>query len=56
MKKHTRRNYKQTGWIRGLNQWVGGQGRKKHPDRARKGTEAQKEWIGAKGNARQHET
>ena len=40
---------------RGLHQQAGGQGRKKHPERARKGKEAQKEWRGIKGNAGQHE-
>ena len=35
---------------------TGGQGRKKHPERARKGKETQKEQKGGKGTARQHET
>ena len=39
-----------------LDQRAGGQSRKKHPERARKGKEAQKERRGNKGNAGQHET
>ena len=41
---------------RGSDQRAGGQSRKKHPERARKGKEAQKELRGIKGNAGQHET
>ena len=54
--EHSRRNQKQARWSRGSDQWTGGQGRKKHPEWARKGKEAQEEWRGVKGNAGKHET
>ena len=54
-KKRTRRYYKQAGWSRGSKQRARRKGRRKTPDRARKGKEAQKEWSGSEGAARQHE-
>ena len=41
---------------RGLHQQAGGQGRKKHPERARKGEKTQKEQRGVNGTVGQHET
>ena len=51
-----RKKKKQAQWSKGLDWQTGEQGRKKHPEWARKRKEAQKEWRGVKGNAGQHET
>ena len=55
LKNTVEKNQEQAWWSRGSDQWAGGKVGKKHPERARKGQEAQKEGRGNKGNARQHE-
>ena len=54
--KNTVEGIKNRRWNRGSDQRAGGQTRKKHPEWAGKGKEAQKKWRGIKENAGQHET